>query len=151
MAKLVARHDCAVVIMHMKGSPLTMQRNPSYTNLIDEIIGFLDAAISRAQEAGVNKDKIIVDPGIGFGKSLEDNLEILRRLKEFKVLGRPIMVGVSRKAFLGKILHVEAQQRVFGTVSSSVLAAQNGAMILRVHDVKEVKQALRIFDAIKNN
>jgi len=148
MAKLASRYNCAVVVMHMKGNPRTMQRKPSYDKLIDEIIIFLSEAISRSQDAGVNENKIIIDPGIGFGKSLEDNLEILKRLKEFKVLGKPIMVGVSRKSFLGKILNARPQERVNGTVSSSVLAAANGALILRVHDVKEVKEALKIFDAI---
>ncbi|MDD5594793.1 MAG: dihydropteroate synthase [Candidatus Omnitrophica bacterium] len=150
MCRVVSRNDCAVIIMHMKGNPRTMQRSPFYKNLIDEIIEFLDTSIIKAQDLGVDRNKIIIDPGIGFGKSLEDNLEILKRLREFKVLGRPIMVGTSRKSFLGKILRAQPDERLSGTVSSSVLAAQNGAKILRVHDVKQVKQALKVLHAINN-
>jgi dihydropteroate synthase len=149
MAKLVARYNAGVVIMHMKGNPRTMQINPEYESLIDEIIEFLDKAIKRAREIGVDKEKIIVDPGIGFGKALEHNLEILKRLNEFKVLGRPILVGPSRKSFIGKILNVQAQERLFGTLSACVLAVKNGAKIVRVHDVKEVKQALKVLDRIE--
>lgn len=134
--------------MHMQGNPRTMQKNPHYVSLIDEIIEYLDRAIKRAQASGIEREKIIIDPGIGFGKLVEHNLEILKRLGDFKVLGRPILVGPSRKAFIGKILHVEPQDRTFGTVSSCVLAAKFGAKILRVHDVKEVKQALKVFEAI---
>jgi len=150
MAKLVARYNAGVVIMHMKGNPRTMQINPKYESLIDEIIEFLDKAIKRAQEIGVDKEKIIVDPGIGFGKALEHNLEILKRLNEFKVLGMPILVGPSRKSFIGKILNVQAQGRLFGTLSACVLAVKNGAKIVRVHDVKEIKQALKVLDKIEH-
>lgn len=147
MARIIAKYKAGVVIMHMKGTPRTMQENPQYNSLIDEIIEFLDKAIIRAQEAGIDKRKIIIDPGIGFGKSLEHNLEILKRLEEFKVLGRPILVGPSRKSFIGKILNLGPQERIFGTVSSCVLAVKNGAKLVRVHDVKEVKQALKVLDA----
>jgi dihydropteroate synthase len=149
MAKLVARYNAGVVIMHMKGNPRTMQINPEYESLIDEIIEFLDKAIKRAQEIDVDKEKIIVDPGIGFGKTLEHNLEILKRLRELKVLGRPILVGPSRKSFIGKILNVQAQERLSGTLSACVLAVKNGANLVRVHDVKEVKQALKVLDKIE--
>lgn len=149
MAKLVARYNAGVIVMHMKGNPRTMQLNPKYESLIDEIIEFLDKAINRAQGAGINREKIIVDPGIGFGKTLEHNLEILRRLRELKVLGRPILVGPSRKSFIGKILNVQAQERLPGTLSACVLAVKNGANLVRVHDVKEVKQALKILDKIE--
>lgn len=148
MAKLVARYKAGVVIMHMKGNPLSMQRNPRYLSLIDELIEYLDKAINRALAYGVGRERIIIDPGIGFGKSAEHNLEILKRLDDFKVLGRPILVGPSRKSFIGKILNQGPQKRIFGTVSSCVLAAKMGANVLRVHDVKEVKQALKVFDAI---
>ena len=150
MAKIVSKYKAGVVLMHMKGRPRTMQKNPAYSSLIDEIIQYLDKAIDRATEAGINKNKIIVDPGIGFGKTLKHNLEILKRLKEFKVLGQPILVGPSRKSFIGKILDVGPLMRLFGTVSSCVLAAKFGANIVRVHDVKEVKQALKVLDSISN-
>jgi dihydropteroate synthase len=127
-----------------------MQKNPQYKNLIEEISGFLRDGISRAIDLGVSEEKIIIDPGIGFGKSLEHNLEILKRLKEFRSLGRPVMVGVSRKAFIGKILNVPCGERLSGTLSACVLAARNGAKIVRVHDVKKVKDALEVADRINN-
>jgi len=150
MARLVAKKKCAVVIMHMKGKPRTMQNNPVYASLIEEIIRYLDNALQRAVNAGVGRDKIIIDPGIGFGKTLQHNLEILRKLKEFKVLGRPILVGVSRKSFIGRILDAGPQDRIFGSISACLCAAENGASILRAHDVKEVKQAIEILDRVKN-
>ena len=150
MAKVIAKYKAGVVIMHMQGKPATMQENPAYQSLIDEILEYLDKAIKRAIYAGIDREKIIVDPGIGFGKTVGHNLEILKNLKEFKVLGRPVLVGPSRKSFIGKILNVGPAERIFGTVSSCVLAAKNGAHILRVHDVKEVRQALKILDSLNN-
>lgn len=150
MAKIVARHKAAVVIMHMKGNPRSMQQHPLYESLIDEIIEYLNKVMQEAIQIGVKREKIILDPGIGFGKTLAHNLEILKRLGEFKVLGRPIMVGTSRKSFLGKILKLGPQERTFGTVASCVLALKNGARLLRVHDVNAVKQAIKVFSAIDN-
>ncbi len=147
MAKVVSRYKAAIVLMHMRGNPRSMQKNPHYISLIDEIVEYLANAIDRAEEAGV-REKIIIDPGIGFGKTLEHNLEILKRLQEFKILGRPILIGTSRKAFIGKILNAGPEDRIFGTVASCVLASKNGANILRVHDVKAVKQALLIKDKL---
>ncbi len=148
MAKVIAKYKAAVVLMHMKGTPRTMQKNPVYKSLVGEIIEYLDKAINSALEAGINRERIIVDPGIGFGKTLAHNLEILKNLREFKILGRPILVGPSRKSFIGKILNVGPQERIFGSISSCVLAAKNGANIVRVHDVKAVKQALKVLDTI---
>lgn len=150
MIKVVSKYNCGVVIMHMKGKPRTMQNNPVYTSLIDEIIESLRKAINTAVENGVSQDKIIVDPGIGFGKTAQHNLEILKRLKEFKILGRPILVGPSRKSFIGKILNVGPEERVFGTVATCILAVENGAKILRVHDVRQLKEALKVQAAINN-
>lgn len=150
MAKVVAQYKAAVVIMHMKGAPCTMQKNPRYVSLIDEILQYLEKAVNRAQDAGIDKDKIIIDPGIGFGKTVEHNLEILHRLCDFKVLGKPILAGTSRKSFIGKILDSKPRERIFGTVSSCVLAVKNGAKIIRTHDVKEVSEALRVSEAINN-
>ncbi len=149
MIKLVSRYRAGIIIMHMKGnSPRVMQNKPNYCSLIDEIIGYLGQAVERAEAAGVKKDKIIIDPGLGFGKTAEHNLEILRRLKDFKVLGKPLLIGSSRKSFIGKILKAEPQERLSGSLSACVLAAQNGAHIVRVHDVKAVKQALAVCTAI---
>ncbi len=150
MTKVIAEYKAGVVIMHMKGNPRTMQKNPAYKSLIDDVIAYLNKAMVVALDAGVDREKIILDPGIGFSKTLKHNLEILKNLKAFKVLGRPILVGPSRKSFIGKILKVEPRERVFGTVSACVLAVRNGANIVRVHDVRAVKQALTVSEAISH-
>lgn len=149
MIKLVAKTQARVVIMHMKGMPWNMQRNPKYKSLIDEIIEYLETAIERATDAGINKERIIIDPGIGFGKTLEHNLEILHRLEELKRLGCPILVGPSRKSFIGEILKLPPQERLIGTLASLVVAVINGADIVRVHDLKCAAQAVKVADAIK--
>jgi len=150
MLKVASRYKAAVVIMHMKGTPSDMQINPEYSSVIDEIIEFFRGRIEKALQGGIAKDKIILDPGIGFGKTAEHNLEILRRLKEFKILGMPILIGTSRKSFLGKILNAPPQGRIYGTVSSCILAVRNGANILRVHDCLALKQALKILEVTDN-
>jgi len=150
MAKIVSKYKAGIVLMHMQGNPRTMQDKPVYKSLMDELIEYLDKAISEAVSWGIDREKIIVDPGIGFGKTLEHNLEILKKLREFKILGRPMLVGPSRKSFLGKILNAGPGERIFGTVSSCVLAAKNGANIIRAHDVKAVKQAIRVLNTINN-
>lgn len=150
MARVASKYKAGLIIMHMKGRPATMQDNPAYKSLIDEIIEYLEKAIAQAMAAGIDKDKIIVDPGIGFGKTAAHNLEILQRIREFKILGRPLSVGVSRKSFIGKILNAGPSERIFGTVSACVLAVKNGANIVRVHDVKAVKEALKVTEAILN-
>jgi dihydropteroate synthase len=149
MAGVVRRYKAAVVIMHMKGNPSNMQDNPRYHSLIDEMLEYLEGARDKALAAGISRKNIIIDPGIGFGKTLAHNLEILKRLKEFKVLGQPILIGTSRKSFLAKILDVSIDRRIFGTVASCVAAVKNGANIVRVHDVKEVKEALKVLTAIE--
>ena len=148
MLKAAARHRAAVVIMHMKGSPRTMQKNPVYGSLMNEILGFLAQGVLRASQAGIKRNSIIVDPGIGFGKTKEHNLKILKHLQELRSLGQPLLVGLSRKSFIGKVLNVEAQGRLAGTISACVLSVKNGAHIVRVHDVLAVKQALQVLDAV---
>lgn len=149
MKKLVAKYRAGTVIMHMKGSPRTMQKSPKYQSLIDEIISFLASAVDSAVvDFGISADCLIIDPGIGFGKTLEHNLEILRNLNEFKVLGRPILVGVSRKSFIGKILNVGPQERIFGTAAAAAVCIKGGCSILRVHDVKEMRQIASVCDAL---
>lgn len=148
MPRVVAEAGVPCVLMHMKGRPRTMQRNPAYTDLMAEITDWLGAAIRRAVQAGVAEERIVVDPGIGFGKTVEHNFEILRRLGELKSLGRPVLVGPSRKSFVGKTLDVSPEERLEGTLAACVIAAHNGADILRVHDVKAVVRALRIADRI---
>jgi dihydropteroate synthase len=149
MAKTVSHYKAAVVIMHMLGNPRSMQNNPKYNSIIYDISAYLKLAIEKAQGSGVHKDSIIIDPGIGFGKTLGHNLEILRRLKEFKSFGMPILVGVSRKSFIGEILNAKSEDRLSGTIASCVSACANGANIVRVHDVKAVKKALKVADRIK--
>jgi len=146
MAKLIARFKASVILMHMQGIPRTMQQKPVYKDLLREIIGFLDEAILRAQEAGIVLEKIAVDPGIGFGKTLEHNLEILRNLSVFKSCGRPVLVGLSRKSFIGKVLKCDVDKRQWGTAGACAMAAAHGADIVRVHDVREMKQVLKFVD-----
>ncbi|UCG79477.1 MAG: dihydropteroate synthase [Nitrospirota bacterium] len=151
MANVVAEHQIPVVIMHIKGTPKNMQKDPIYGNLIDEIRVYLKESINIATEAGVHEDKIIVDPGIGFGKTYEDNLEIIKRLDELKDIGRPILIGPSRKAFIGRILgDLPFSERIEGTAAAIAVSIINGANIVRVHDVKEMSRVTRVADAIKS-
>lgn len=151
MRKVAARYKAAVVIMHMQGRPLNMPIHPQYKSLMGEIISYLNNSINLALESGVDKEKIIVDPGIGFGKTVAHNLQIISRLKELKCIGRPILVGPSRKSFIGKVLNVKPNERLSGTITAAVLSFKNGANILRVHDVKQVAQALKVSQAILAN
>ncbi len=134
--------------MHMQGSPRTMQRDPVYEDVVDEVRAFLAGRIEAAVAAGVSVDRIWIDPGIGFGKTVEHNLEILRRLGELRELGRPIVIGTSRKRFLGAISGREADQRLGGSVASNVLALAAGAEVFRVHDVLATRQALDVAEVI---
>jgi dihydropteroate synthase len=148
LADLCAERGCGVVLMHMQGTPRTMQANPAYDDVVDDVKAFLAARIEFAIARGVAEDAIWVDPGIGFGKNLEHNLELLRRLGELRALGRPILIGTSRKSFLGKLSGREANERLGGTIASNVIALANGAEIFRVHDVGEVREALTIAEAV---
>jgi len=148
MAGVVARAGAAVVLMHMRGTPATMQDNPHYDDLIGEIGGFLSERIGFAGAAGIPRDRVIVDPGIGFGKTCEHNLELLRRQEAFRGLGRPLLLGFSRKAFLGLILDRPPAERLEGTLAAAVLSVERGAHILRVHDVGPVARAVRTTEAI---
>jgi len=151
MPKIVASYKAGVIIMHMQGaSPRTMQDNPRYLSLLDELIGYFNKIIKDAVSKGISREGIIIDPGIGFGKTLEHNLEILNNLREFKILGQPILVGPSRKSFIGRISGSAPQERDSGTIAACVLASRNGANIVRVHDIRQIRQALRISDAIDN-
>jgi len=151
LTRIAADYDVAVVIMHMLGVPLNMQKVIAYESFIDDVAIYLKQAIKRAESYGIKPNKIVVDPGIGFGKTLEHNLQILKKLADFKILGKPILLGPSRKSFIGKILGTNIQNRTIGTLATCVLAAQRGAHILRVHDVLEVNQALKIVQAIGKN
>ena len=148
MPGVAARAGAAVVLMHMQGTPLTMQAAPHYDDLVGEIRGFLAERMRIAEAAGVGRERLIVDPGIGFGKSFEHNLELLRRQEEFHDLGRPLLLGFSRKAFLGRIFDRSAGERLEGTIAAAVLSVERGAHILRVHDVGPVARAVRTAEAI---
>ncbi|MBU0548306.1 MAG: dihydropteroate synthase [Candidatus Omnitrophica bacterium] len=151
MVKIVARHKAAVVIMHMLSRPVNMQKKIAYKSLIEDIVSWLNNAIDSAEYSGIEPKKIIVDPGIGFGKKPEQNLEIIKRLTDFKILGKPILIGPCRKSFIGRVLKAKPQERLIGTVAVCVMAAERGANIVRVHDVKAVSQAMKMAAAIKNN
>lgn len=151
MAQVAAGSRVPVIIMHKKGNPRTMQKYPIRKDACVEIMSFLRKSISLAIEAGIGKDKIILDPGIGFGKTVQQNLEILKRLKEFKCLGFPLLVGTSRKKFIGAVLDLPVQERLYGTLATLAVAVMNGAHIVRVHDVREAVQAVTLCDAIRNS
>lgn len=149
MAKVVADHNAAVVIMHIKGAPRDMQTNPVYGDVIAEVIDYLAEGIEFALKAGVSRNKILIDPGIGFGKTLEHNLTILNRLNEFRVLSCPLVLGTSRKRFIGAVLNIPGpEQRIFGTAATVALGIERGAHIVRVHDVAQMTQVARMTDAV---
>jgi len=139
---LAAKRKVKIILMHMQGTPADMQKNPKYKNVIAEIVLFFKQRLKKAKELGIAENKIIIDPGIGFGKTLEHNLEIIKRLEEFKILGRPVMIGPSRKSFIGKILGLGVSERLEGTAAVAAISIFNGADIIRVHDVKEIKRVI---------
>ena len=148
MENVAREYDVPVVLMHMKGTPETMQINPYYEDVTAEIMKFLDERIKFALENGIDEDKIIIDPGIGFGKRQEDNLRIISHLAEFKSLGMPILIGASRKSFIGNILNLPPEERLEGSIASAIVAILNGANIIRCHDVLATKRAATVADAI---
>jgi dihydropteroate synthase len=148
MASLCTERDATVILMHMLGNPRTMQVNPAYEDVVDEVKTFLGERVEAAVAAGIEAERIWVDPGIGFGKTAAHNLELLRRLGELRELGRPLVVGTSRKGFIGKVDGSAANARLGGTIASSVWAAAEGADVLRVHDVVEVGQGLSLANAV---
>jgi len=139
-----------ICLMHMQGSPESMQHNPQYGNVVDEVKRFLQGRIYDALIAGIPERNIIIDPGFGFGKTLDQNLQLLNFLSTFKTMGYSLLVGVSRKSMLGLILDKPVDQRLYGSVSAAVISAMSGADIIRVHDVTETKDAIAIVQAIKN-
>jgi len=148
---LCAEQGVTLILMHMRGEPRTMQVEPSYDDVVEDVKGFLAERMEAAVGAGVDEERIWLDPGIGFGKTLEHNLELLRRLGELRELGRPLVVGTSRKSFIGKIDGSGVDERIGGTIASSILAATEGADVLRVHDVAEVAQAVTMAIAIEGD
>ncbi|CAN5517074.1 dihydropteroate synthase [soil metagenome] len=150
MAAVVAEGGAGLVLMHMRGTPQTMQRDPRYRDVAAEVAEELEAALERARAAGIPDERVVVDPGIGFAKTAEHNLELLARLELLSRLGRPILLGASRKAFLGALLGgVPPEERAVGTAAACVVGLLRGARIFRVHDVGVVRQALEVAEAIR--
>jgi dihydropteroate synthase len=148
MVALCAEREATVVLMHMAGNPRTMQDAPAYGDVVEEVKAFLAERLEFATAAGIDERRVWLDPGIGFGKTAAHNLELLRRLGELRDLGRPLVIGTSRKSFIGRVDGSGANERLGGTIASTVIAAAEGADVLRVHDVAEVGQALAVATAI---
>jgi len=149
MAKAAAAARVGVILMHMKGTPRTMQKKAVYGDVVSEILGFFREILKSAWSAGIERDKIMLDPGIGFGKSPKHNLEILRRLDEFRSLGRPLAIGTSRKSFIGRALGRQVHDRLSGTGATVAAAILRGADLVRVHDVREMCDVARMTDLLR--
>jgi dihydropteroate synthase len=149
MAEVAARARAGVVLMHMRGTPKTMQQAPVYDDVVGEVKAYLRNAIERAEAAGVSSESILIDPGIGFGKTLEHNLTLLRELEALAELDKPILVGTSRKSFIARLLSDTSEDRIFGTAGSVAAAAMNGAAVVRVHDVQAMSDVVAVVDAIR--
>jgi dihydropteroate synthase len=147
MAEVVAEREAACCLMHMLGEPRTMQENPHYDDVVDEVKAFLEERLAFAVTAGIAEERILLDPGIGFGKTVEHNLELLARLRELVAIGRPVVVGTSRKSFLGKLTGRAVDQRLAATIASCVLAYEHGARVFRVHEVAPIADALKVTTA----
>lgn len=148
MVATVAGADAAVVLMHSRNTPANMQNNTDYADIVVEVVAFLDARLKAAVSAGINAERIVVDPGIGFGKSVAGNMELIRRLRELQSLNRPVLVGTSRKSFIGATLNREVSDRVFGTAASVAVAMMHGASVFRVHDVIAMRDTVDMVWAI---
>jgi dihydropteroate synthase len=144
----VTKSDCAVCLMHMKGQPATMQREPQYDDVVGEVQGFLSGRIAAAEEAGIKRERIVIDPGFGFGKTLQHNLTLLKNLECFTTLGLPVLAGWSRKSSLGKITGRPQGDRLPASLAMALLSLQHGATILRVHDVKETRDVVEVWRAL---
>ncbi len=150
MVKLIGRYKVPVIVMHIKGTPRNMQQNPAYADLISEVKSYLEEGVRLASQEGLETDQVIIDVGIGFGKSVGHNLELINRLDEFHDLGCPILIGPSRKSFIGKVLNLSVQDRLEGTAAAMAIAINKGAHIVRVHDCGPMKRVAQMADAIMN-
>lgn len=151
IANLIKKHKLGAILMHMKGKPSTMQKNPRYENVTEDILDFFKERVSFLNKQKIEHKSILLDPGMGFGKSVKDNLKIIKELYKLKMLGFPIFIGLSRKSFIGEILQRPTDSRLYGTIAANVVAYINGANVLRVHDVRENKEALNIAFNIINS
>jgi len=149
MAALAAEHKVPVVLMHMQGTPKTMQLKPTYKDVVTEVVEWLAERVHFAMDAGIAESRLLVDPGFGFGKTAQHNLELLRRLHELHRLGRPVLVGTSRKAMLGKILGVPERERLYGTLATVAAAVLSGCHMVRVHDVRPALEVVKVCEAIR--
>ena len=150
MGAVVAKSGAGLVLMHMQGTPQTMQHDAEYADVVEEVRRFLNARLDVAKEAGISPDRILLDPGVGFGKNCRHNLTLLNRLDTFAALGRPLVVGVSRKAFIGKILDRPIDGRLMGTAGAVAVAVMKGARVVRIHDVAPIRDVVRMVEAIQN-
>ena len=147
----VAASHCAICIMHKQGNPQTMQQSPQYTDVVTEVRDYLQQRVAAAQQAGVTRERLLVDPGFGFGKTLDHNLELLRRLDEIAAPGVPVLAGLSRKSMIGKLTGRDAGDRLAGSVAAALFAVQRGAAIVRVHDVAATRDALAVWSAVNKS
>jgi dihydropteroate synthase len=151
LLKMPARYNAGIVLMHMgAGTPRIMQKKIRYKNIISDIINSLKESIEKCLEIGIKSDKIIIDPGFGFGKTVEHNLILLNRLSEFQKIRKPLLIGTSRKSFIGHTLKKDVHERLMGTAATVAIGIQNGAHIVRVHDVKAITDVVRMTDSIHN-
>jgi dihydropteroate synthase len=148
MAEVVAQHTASCVLMHMQGTPQTMQHNPLYDDIIDDLCAFFDERLAYAAAQGIAEERIWLDPGFGFGKTVPQNLELLRRLRELKRFGRPLLIGTSNKSTIGRVLDAPVDQRLEGTAATVAVAVIHGADAVRVHDVRAMARVARMTDAI---
>lgn len=151
MGDVVAKSGAGLILMHMQGTPQTMQRAAQYTDVVEEVRQFLKARLEAAREAGIQAERILLDPGIGFGKNCQHNVVLLDRLDAFHTLGRPLVIGVSRKAFIGKILGRPVGERLMGTAGAVAVAVMKGARMVRVHDVAPIRDVVKMVEAIHNH
>ena len=145
---VVAQSNVLVCLMHMQGMPTTMQENPQYKDIINDILSFFEKRIESCRQKGINKERLILDPGFGFGKTLEHNYQMLAQFTKFKVLNLPLLAGISRKSMLGDLLNRDVEQRLSGSLTAAIVALQQGASIIRVHDVPESIDALKVLKAV---
>ena len=148
MARVAAEMEAGVILMHMKGTPRTMQREPKYMDVVQEVYGALEIWVDNAIQKGIDPNRIIIDPGIGFGKTTTQNLQLIKKLEEFKRLNKPILIGTSRKSFIGNLLGLPVTDRVEGTLATVCWAIAHGADVVRVHDVKATVRAARMIDIL---
>ncbi|MDD5057854.1 MAG: dihydropteroate synthase [Sideroxydans sp.] len=148
--QVVAQSDVAVCLMHKQGTPQTMQQRPAYQNVLDEVTAFLRERLAVAEAVGIARERMLIDPGFGFGKTVEHNLDLLRGLESFRALGVPVLAGLSRKSMLGAVTGRNVDERTAESVAAALIAVQRGAAIVRVHDVRETVDALKIWNAVNN-